>query len=110
MLDVVLHGGEQPLFIARLLAPFIRILRLNVLLFDKPETTPPASCLLGDRASHCAANLGAGRQPLDKGAIVHQPGKSAEGDPAAHGLRRLQRVVIANVRNSVAAGQQLLAQ
>lgn len=46
MLDVVLLGGEQPLFIARLPAPFIRILRLNVPLVDKPETAPPAGCLL----------------------------------------------------------------
>ncbi len=76
MLDVVLHGGEQPLFIARLLAPFIRILRLNVLLFDKPETTPPASCLLGDRAGHCAANLGAGRQPWTKGRSCISQGRA----------------------------------
>lgn len=40
---------------------------------------------------------------------MHQPGKGAEGDPAAHCLRRLQRVVITDVRNVVAAGQQLLA-
>lgn len=36
--------------------------------------------------------------------------KGAEGDPAAHCLRRLQRVVITDVRNVVAADQQLLAQ
>ena len=102
-------GDGQLLFIARLLAQYSDI-AFKRPLFDKPETTPPAGCLLGDGAGHCAANLGAGRQPLDKGAIVHQPGKSAEGDPAAHCLRRLQRVVIANVRNVVAAGQQLLAQ
>ena len=101
-------GDGQLLFIARLFTP--PVFGYSAPLFDIPETAPSAGGLLRHGAGHCAANLGAGRQPLHKGAIVHQPGKGAEGDPAAHCLRRLQRVVITDVRNVVAAGQQLLAQ
>lgn len=66
-------GDGQLLFIARLFTPSIRILRLSTPLFDIPETAPSAGGLLRHGAGHCAANLGAGRQPLHKGAIVHQP-------------------------------------
>ena len=81
MLNVV-AGDGQLLFIARLFTPSIRILRLSAPLFDIPETAPSAGGLLRHGAGHCAANLGAGRQPLHRGDRIS--GKGAEGDPAAH--------------------------